>query len=294
MPELPEVETTVRDLRPRVVGRSFDEVEVSVPRMVRTPSPDELKRRLKGRRIVALERRGKYMTFQLDRGALVVHLMMGGALMFVAPDDESQPAPDERRPAALEGPVGEPRMARSPAKYTRLRFVLDDGSELWLVNPRTLGNVWLVDAAEQVTGRLGPEPLGDAFTVAVLKECLRGHSAPIKPLLFDQGVVAGIGNIYADESLFLAGIRPERPADELSDNEIAGLHSAIIEVLEKGVRLRGTFLGDFFDPFGGKGENQLALNVFRKGGQPCPMCSTTIQRKMFRGRGTHFCPTCQK
>lgn len=275
MPELPEVETTVRDLRPHVVGRSFDEVEVGVPRMVRTPSPDELKRRLKGRRIVALERRGKYMAFQLDQGALVMHLMMGGALMW--------------SPPGQDGTKGD-----GPARHTRLRFVLDDGSELWLVNPRTLGNVWLVDSAEQVIGRLGPEPLSEAFTVAVLSERLRGHSAPIKPLLLDQGVVAGIGNIYADESLFLAGIRPERPADELSDKEIARLHSAIIEVLQRGVRLRGTFLGDFFDPFGGKGENQFALNVFRKGGQPCPRCGTTIERKMFRGRGTHFCPTCQK
>ena len=343
MPELPEVETTVRDLRPRVVGRSFDEVEVGVPRMVRTPSPEALKRRLKGRQIVALERRGKYMAFQLDQGALVVHLMMGGALLFVPRKDRSQPVHllqssssssglrtlqsmndlkalqnlnglrlsdkrfrrgsndlqrPERRPEALEGPVevpgGEPWMARDPAKYTRLRFVLDDGSELWLVNPRTLGNVWLVDSAEQVTGRLGPEPLSEAFTVAVLRERLRGHSAPIKTLLLDQGVVAGIGNIYADESLFLAGIRPERPGDELSDNEIARLHRAVIDVLEKGIRLRGTFLGDFLDPFGKRGENQLALNVFRKGGQPCPKCGTTIERKMFRGRGTHFCPTCQK
>jgi len=290
MPELPEVETTVRDLRPHVVGRTFDEVEVGVPRMVRTPSPDDLKRRLKGRRIVSLERRGKYMVFQLEQGALVVHLMMGGALMWSPPQDRPQPA----QPTAVAGPGGKPWMARDPAKYTRLRFVLDDGSELWLVNPRTLGNVWLVDTAEEVTGRLGPEPLSETFTVAVLRERLRGRSAPIKPLLLDQGVVAGIGNIYADESLFLAGVRPERPADELSEDEIAGLHRAIKEVLEKGVRLRGTFLGDFLDPFGERGENQLALNVFRKGGQPCPRCGTTIERKMFRGRGTHFCPTCQK
>ena len=274
MPELPEVETIVRDLRPKVLGRTFDQVEVGATRMVRTPSPDELKRALKGRRIRALDRRGKYMVFDLDHGALVVHLMMGGALRWTPPHGE------EADP--------------EPLRHLRLRFGLDDGSELGLVNPRTLGNVWLVDSAAQVIGRLGPEPLTDEFTVAVLRQRLQRHKGPIKPVLLDQSVIAGIGNIYADESLFRSGIRPERPTDGLSDAETKKLHAGIKESLETGIRLRGTSMGDFMDPFGEKGQNQTALNVYHQQGKPCTRCGTPIERKEFHGRGTHFCPHCQQ
>jgi len=294
MPELPEVETTVRDLRPRVVGRSFRQVEVLIPRMVRAPSPEGLRCGLPGRRVEALERRGKYILFRLDQGALVVHLMMGGSLLFVAPQDRSGPAHPEPAEGPVEGRIGKPWIARDPAKYTRLRFLLDDGAELWLVNPRTLGNVWLVEDADQVVGKLGPEPLDPEFTPRVLAERLKGHGAPIKPLLLDQNVVAGIGNIYADESLFLAGIRPERPADELTEAEVVRLHASIRAALERGLRFRGTSLGDFLDPFGEQGSHQTQLAVFRRQGQPCPVCGIIIQKKMFRGRGTHFCPSCQK
>ena len=272
MPELPEVEITVRDLRPRLIGRRFTHAEIFIPRMVRVPSPEELQQGLAGRKITGVERRGKYIIIVLERGALVAHLMMGGALRW---------ASAEAAKATL-------------AKYTRLRFCLDDGSELWLVNPRTLGGVWLVEDPEQVVGKLGPEPLDGAFTPEVFAQRLAGRSAPIKPLLLSQEVVAGVGNIYADESLFLAGIRPERPADELSLDEVGRLQGAIRAALEKGVRLRGTSLGDFFDPSGGKGSHQDQLNVFRRQGQPCPRCGATVQKRMFRGRGTHFCPSCQK
>lgn len=273
MPELPEVETTVRDLRSRLTGRRFKGVEVEVPRMVRAISPEALRAGLVGHRIKGVERRGKYILIPLDDGVFIVHLMMGGALRWVEPRNSH---------------------AAEPPKYTRLRFVLDNDAELFLVNPRTLGGVWLVEDADQVVGHLGPEPLKPDFTPAVLAARLKGRAAPIKPLLLDQGVIAGIGNIYADESLFLAGIRPERPADELTPDDIIRLHHAIREALEKGVRLRGTSLGDFFDPSGEKGSHQTQLNVFRQEGKPCLRCGATIQKRMFRGRGTHFCPNCQK
>lgn len=269
MPELPEVETTVRDLRPHVVGRTFREVKILIPRMVRVPSPEALREGLPGRRIESLERRGKFIIFRLDRGVLVAHLMMGGAFYWREPGLE-------------------------PSKYTRLIFTLDDGSQLWLVNPRTLGGVWLVDTAEQVVGHLGPEPLDDAFTEDAFRARLKGRAAPIKPLLLAQEVVAGIGNIYADESLFLAGIRPERPADELSHDELHRLYGAIRESLEKGVRLRGSSFGDYFNPLGEAGSHQEHVNVFRREGKPCPKCGATVQKIFFRGRGTHFCPKCQK
>ncbi len=271
MPELPEVETTVRDLRPRLTGRRFKQVEVEIPRMVRAISPEALRAGLVGHEVKAVERRGKFIVIPLDQGVFIVHLMMGGALRWVEPAD-----------------VGE------PLKYARLRFVMDNDAEMLLVNPRTLGGVWLVEHADQVVGHLGPEPLEAGFTPEVLAARLRGRGAPIKPLLLDQSIVAGIGNIYADESLFLAGIRPERPADEISPDEMIGLHKAILASLEKGVELRGTFLGDFIDPLGSKGRNQTTLNVFRQEGKPCPTCGTTVQKISFRGRGTHFCPKCQK
>lgn len=277
MPELPEVETTVRVLRPRVTGRRFTAVEVGVPRMVRAPSPEGLTSGLPGRQVASLERRGKFIVFRLDQGVLVMHLMMGGALMWAEPPDN-----------------GEGGATPWPAKHTRLRFMLDNGAELWLVNPRTLGGVWLVETPEQVVGHLGPEPLDPNFRTETLAARLAGRSAPIKPLLLSQEVVAGIGNIYADESLFLAGVRPERPADEITPQELERLHQAILTSLEKGIRLGGTSLGDFIDPFGNAGSHQTSLNVFRQQGKPCPHCGTTIQKRMFRGRGTHFCPQCQK
>ncbi len=276
MPELPEVETTVRGLRPQVTGRRFTGVEVGIPRMVRAPSPEDLTEQLPGRAVTALGRRGKFILFRLDQGALVVHLMMGGALMWADPADEQYAG-------------GKP----IPVKHTRLRFFLDNEAELWLVNPRTLGGVWLVDDAEQVVSHLGPEPLDPEFTAEVLGTRLAGRSAPIKPLLLSQEVVAGIGNIYADESLFMAGIRPERPADEISDDELAELHRSIIAALEKGISMGGTSLGDFFDPFGTAGTHQGSVNVFRRNGKPCPRCGAIIEKKMFRGRGTHYCPSCQ-
>ena len=284
MPELPEVETTIRDLRPRVIGRTFKWVEIGVPRMVRAPSPEAFKDSLPGRSIKDAQRRGKFLIFPLDRGAFVVHLMMGGALLSLTP------GPDVKMVA--EG-VDVPWMGRDPAKYTRLRFGLDDGTELWLVNPRTLGGVWLVDDAEQIVGHLGPEPLDPSFTSQRLAERLKGRTSPIKPVLLDQQVIAGIGNIYVDESLFLAGISPERPADELKPAEIKRLHASILAALNRGLDFRGTSLGDFVTPNGVAGQHQTQLNVFRRGGEPCPKCGTPIRRMMFRGRGTHFCPKCQ-
>lgn len=268
MPELPEVETTVRDLRPNVIGRTFKAVEVSVPRMVKAPSPDEFARLLPGRRITSVERKGKFILLDLDHGTLVAHLMMGGALMWRAAAEE-------------------------PAQYTRMRFTFTDGSEMWLVNPRTLGGAWLVEDPADIIGHLGPDALDVAFTPEYFAERLAGRTAPIKPLLLDQGLVAGVGNIYCDEALWLARIRPEREAGTLTADEVRRLHSTILEALEKGIRLRGTSFDDYVNPGGDKGEHQDQTNVFRREGKPCPNCGTPIQKKIFRGRGTHFCPVCQ-
>lgn len=265
MPELPEVETTVSDLRPHVLGRVFKTVEVYIPRMVKAPAAAEFERLLPGRRIESVERRGKFILFNLDQGVLVAHMMMGGALMW-------RPAPE------------------APAQYTRMRFAFADGSEMWLVNPRTLGWCWLTDEAEQVVGHLGPDALDPAFTVAYFAERLAGRSAPIKPLLLDQGLVAGVGNIYCDEALWLARIRPEREAGSLTADEVARLHAAVLEALHKGIAFRGTSFDEYVNPGGDKGGHQDQTNVFRREGKPCPRCGTPVVKFWFRQRGTHVCP----
>jgi len=265
VPELPEVETTVRDLRPHILGHSFTGVAVEIPRMVHAPAPAEFARALPGRRIDTLQRHGKFIIFHLDAGALVAHLMMGGGILWNKPSDE-------------------------PATYTRMTFGLDDGSELRFVNPRTLGGVWLVDDPALVVGHLGPDALDPAFTVEYFAAKLAGRSAPIKPLLLDQGLVAGVGNIYCDEALWLAGIRPEREAGGLSSAEVSRLHGTVLEALAKGVRLRGTSFDTYVNPGGDRGEHQDQTNVFRREGKPCPRCGAIIQKIWFRGRGTHFCP----
>lgn len=271
MPELPEVETTVRDLRPHVEGRSFVSVAVQVPRMVHAPSPPEFARALPGRRVAGLRRHGKFIIFDLDRGNLVAHLMMGGGLLRKQPAD-------------------------GPTAYTRMTFGLDDGSELRFVNPRTLGGAWLVADAAAVVGHLGPDALDPAFTLAYLASKLAGRSAPIKPLLLDQRLVAGIGNIYCDEALWLAGIRPDREACSLTEADVAALHAAVLAALRKGVALRGTSFDTYVNPGGDPGAHQDQTNVFRREGQPCPRCGALVQKVWFRGRGTHFCPNpgCQR
>jgi formamidopyrimidine-DNA glycosylase len=269
MPELPEVETTVRDLRPHLTGRRIEQVDILVPRMVRAPDPAAFAGGMAGRTVRAVERRGKYIVVPLDQGALVVHLMMGGALRWAPPGS------------------GE------PSQYTRIRFHLDGGAEVWLVNPRTLGGVWLVCDPAEVVGYLGPEPLEDGFTAAAFAARIAGRAAPIKPLLLDQSVLAGVGNIYADESLFIAGIRPERSATDLTPAEVVRLHGAVREALAKGVALRGTSFDDYVNPDGTPGAHQDQTHVFRREGKPCPRCGAPVQKKTFRGRGTHYCPHCQ-
>jgi formamidopyrimidine-DNA glycosylase len=255
----------VRDLRPHVQGRRFTAVQVGVPRMVHAPSPAQFARALPGRTVRSLTRHGKFITFGLDHGALVAHLMMGGGILYKRPSD-------------------------APTAYTRLTFGLDGGAELRFVNPRTLGGVWLVDDPAVVIGHLGPDALGPAFTAAYFAERLAGRSAPLKPLLLDQGLVAGVGNIYCDEALWLAGLRPEREAGGLSAAEVARLHAAVLEALEKGVRLRGTSFDTYVNPGGDPGAHQDQTNVFRREGKPCLRCGAIVQKKSFRGRGTHYCP----
>jgi formamidopyrimidine-DNA glycosylase len=183
-------------------------------------------------------------------------------------------------------------------RFVRILFRLDDGSELRLDDPRKFGRVFLMRATGEERPlpwtRMGPEPLDDSFTPNVLAARLRSRSGRLKPLLLNQDVVAGLGNIYVDEALFLARLHPERRAKTLTFREIRRLHGAIVDVLDAAVEGRGTTFNTYSDIEGRAGQYQESLRVFRKAGARCPRCGTLIVRLVVSGRGTHVCPHCQK
>lgn len=269
MPELPEVETTVRALRQPLVGRTFTEVRCYWPRQIVTPTPAELQARLHGQRVEAITRRAKYLLFHLSGGDyLIIHLKMTGHLSVVA--------------------------ATTPAdKHTHTVFGLANGQELRFRDMRKFGRVYLVSDLAEILDGLGPEPLAEDFTVDTLHHRLNGRSRSLKPLLLDQSFVAGIGNIYADEALFAARLHPERKADSLTDQEVAALHRAIQQVLQLGIDREGASIQNYVKPDGQRGDMQNAVTVFRRTGYPCYTCQTPIERIVMGGRSTHFCPTCQ-
>lgn len=274
MPELPEVETVVRDLRAHGLEQSvIRAVEVRWARTVEGLSPAGFARALCGRTITRVGRRAKYIVITLDDGrALLVHLRMTGKLRFF--------------PA---GPV--------PGKHDHVVITLTGGKRLIFNDTRKFGRFRLTSGAGTGLGHLGPEPLEAAFTVAVLQRQLRGKARQIKPLLLDQTCVAGLGNIYVDEALWQARIHPGRAARTLTPGEIRRLHQAIRAVLRKGVEDGGTTLGtgetNFYSVAGRRGRHAEALKVFRRNGLPCPRCKTPIIRTVLAQRGTHLCPVCQ-
>lgn len=271
MPELPEVQTIVEDLiAAGIEGATITAAAVYWPRTVATP---HFIRRIRGRRIRRITRRGKYLVFELE-GALhmLVHLRMSGRLHL--------------------------RTARSgPEPYERVVFSLSDGRQLCLHDPRKFGRIHLVDDAGAVLGKLGVEPLDRSFTPRALSNILRNRRRMLKPLLLDQSMIAGLGNIYVDEALWESGLHPRRLSATLTQDEIKRLHGAIRRVLKQGIANRGTSLGNGRSNFASiarhGGENVHALRVFRREGTPCPRCKTTIVRLVVAQRGTHICPRCQ-
>jgi formamidopyrimidine-DNA glycosylase len=271
MPELPEVETIAADLRPELIGGRFVAGHILWPRTLAEPAAGLLDARLAGRTVLDVGRRGKYLLIHLDPAAgLIFHLRMTGQLDVVAAD-----AP------VLHGP------------HLRAWFELADGRRLAFTDARKFGRIWLVDDVTSVVGKLGPEPLDWAFTPEVLAGRLAGRRVAIKPLLLDQTVIAGVGNIYADEALFLAGIHPRRPAADLTGAEIGRLCEAIRFVLRESVEARGTMLRDYRTPYGQEGAYQNRLRVYQQTGQLCPRCGAPIERIRVTQRSTHFCPRCQ-
>jgi len=272
MPELPEVETVVRGLRRHVAGRTITGVSVGWHKTVQGHEPAAFCAVLTGRRFVSAHRRGKYIVLELDDASYItIHLRMTGRLFIL--------------------PAG-----AAPAPHTHIIWSLDDGRELHFVDPRKFGRVALLPAAglAALDAKLGPEPLAD-LTPELLAARVRRRSIAVKSALLDQSVVAGIGNIYADEALFRAAIDPRRPASSLTTGEVSALCTAMREVLAAAVERHGTTLSDeqFVGLEGRMGENQGHLAVFRRTGQACPRCGATVQRIRLGGRSTHFCANCQ-
>jgi formamidopyrimidine-DNA glycosylase len=269
MPELPEVETVVRLLRLQLVGRVILSLRTQWARHIDRPQLPEFQSRIKGRAIEDVYRRGKFILVALDQEeTLIVHLRMTGHLTVV---DASLP----------------------PDKHTHTIFELDSGQELRFRDPRKFGRVYLVRDVPEVVGGLGPEPLDSEFTPEVLSQILSGRKRILKPFLLDQSMIAGIGNIYADEALFNAQLLPTRRTDSLSADEIAALFAGIQEVLHLGIAREGASISTYVKPDGEKGDMQNEVKVFRRTGEACYRCGEVIQRIILGGRSTHFCPGCQ-
>ena len=268
MPELPEVETIKNELLPRVVGRCFRQVTVFDRRLIEPLSAPEFRRRLTGQTVEDISRRGKYLLFQLSSGqCLIMHLRMTGTLLL---DPEGT------------------------APYPRASFTFNDGTRLVFNDRRRLGRMRLVGDAGSVTGKLGPEPLEPDFTVEVLAQRLAGRRIPLKVALVDQGIISGIGNMYADEILFSARLHPLRTANSLSGREIQRIHSSIQSVLCQAIASKGASTDTYVRPGGQLGTAHFDFSVAHREGRPCPVCRTPIERIFLRGRGTCFCPRCQQ
>jgi formamidopyrimidine-DNA glycosylase len=270
MPELPEVETIVRHLRegangtPGLPGKVILSVRLSWPRHIAQPRAKTFQRRVTGQTVLDVSRRGKYLVFPLSQDTMLIHLKMSGDLV-MKPSD----APPER--------------------YDHTVFELSDGWELRFSDARKFGKIFLMDDPALKLESLGPEPLSDQFTAAVLGERLRSHRRALKPLLLDQTFVAGLGNIYADEALHLARLHPLRRSNGLSDKEVKALWKSIRKALRSGLKHNGASIDWVYRG----GDFQNHFRVYQRAGEPCPACGTTLVRIVVAQRGTHFCPDCQ-
>lgn len=269
MPELPEVETTVRALRQPLVGRTVIGMRNDWPRHLATPPLSAFQARIVGKQFRSIDRRGKYLVFNLsDHETLLIHLKMSGYLEVVPGDDSAN-------------------------KHVHTIFELDNGYELRFEDTRKFGRVYLVQDPETVLGQLGPEPLSDKFTPTTFYSMLQGRKRIIKPLLLDQTFLAGVGNIYADEALYYAKIRPTRIANELSRSESDALHAGIQKALNLGISKKGATISNYRSPDGSSGEMQNEFIVYGRAGEPCERCGGIIERIVLGSRSTHFCPQCQ-
>ncbi len=273
MPELPEVETLARTLRPALIGKTILESDLRWKRTLAAPTPKKFAQEIRGQKIEGITRRAKFFNVQLSTlrepqgkpSNLIIHLRMSGDLL-----------------AVLGG--------YQPGPHDRLILKLTDDTSLVFCDPRKFGRVWLVDDPAEVFRDLGPEPLSEAFTADWLYAGLRSRKRMLKTLLLDQKFIAGLGNIYTDESLHRAKLHPLTQSNQVTKKQAARLWSAIRETLEEGIRRNGASIDWVYRG----GEFQNHFRVYGRTGEACPVCGTKIQRLVVGQRGTHFCPRCQK
>ena len=268
MPELPEVETIRRGLEKRILGKKVNRVEINTTKMVKRLSPKRFKEEVEGKIFKQVIRRGKYLILVLSSGKkIVIHLRMTGQLIYGKRDTKN-----------------------------RVSFLLSNGKYLNLNDKRHLGEIRLVENWKKVPSiaKIGMEPLEDSFTLKVFSEMLNKRKAKIKPLLMNQAFLAGVGNIYAQEALFKAGIHPKKHAYRLKRDEVKSLFSEIKKVLWTAIDYRGSSLISYVDAEGRRGSFHSRLRVYGREGEPCVKCKTPLKFIKLAGRGTTFCPKCQK
>jgi formamidopyrimidine-DNA glycosylase len=275
MPELPEVETVAIDLRKAgIIGQTIDGVCINWAKSIAVPAPKAFIERVVGQKIEAINRYGKFLIISLSGGdKLFIHLRMTGRLHLVSPTTP-----------------------RAPHEHVILS--LSSGRELRFHDTRKFGRWYLVSDPQAILGKLGLDPLENNFTVDELNARLHHHKRQLKPLLLDQSIIAGLGNIYVDEALWEAGLHPKRISSTFQSDEVKRLFAAIVFVLKRGLQASGTTLGkglsNFYRLDGSKGTHQQTLSVFRRTGYPCPRCGELIIRLVVAERSTHICPGCQK
>lgn len=269
MPELPEVETTLRGVCPHLVGKIVREVIVRHPGL-RWPVPEAI-HQLEGEKILSGARRGKYLLFKTRPGTLLIHLGMSGALRISDPETPWR-------------------------KHDHVALQLSTGRQLRFHDPRRFGCVLLIDdpATHPLLVDLGPEPLSDGFDAAYLQQQLKGKAANIKQAIMDSHLVVGVGNIYACEALFMAGINPKKAAGKVTRSSLEKLVNAIKAVLAASIEMGGTTLRDFLRENGEPGYFKQTLRVYDREGEPCRTCGTTVKRIVQSNRSTFYCPQCQK
>ena len=264
MPELPEVETIARKLEPDLVGRTIKDADLRWSRTLAVPSPKKFKEQIQGQKIKEVTRRAKYFILRLSDFSLLVHLRMSGDLLIK-------------------------NSTAQPEKHDRLILKLSGNKSLVFNDTRKFGRVWLTANPDEVLGKLGPEPLSKDFTPQWLYDALHSKHRQLKPLLLDQTFLAGLGNIYTDESLHIAKLYPLAASDSVKMKQAKALYEAIRKVLLEGIRRNGASIDWVYRG----GEFQNYFRVYDREGEPCPVCGTKIQRLVVGQRGTHICPKCQ-
>jgi len=265
MPELPEVETIARKLKPGLIGRTILSAELFWARTLAMPSPRKFKEQIERQKILDIGRRAKFLVMQLSDFNLLIHLRMSGDLLI--------------RKSRIQ-----------PEIHDRLVLKLSGNKSLAFNDTRKFGRVWLTAQPEEVLGKLGPEPLGSDFTIGWLHTALHNKRRQLKPLLLDQTFIAGLGNIYSDEALHIAKLHPLTLSDSVTAKQAGALHEAIHSVLNEGIQRNGAS----FDWVYRGGDFQNYFRVYGRAGEKCPVCGTRIQRILVGQRSTHYCPKCQK